>query len=402
MKKLLLALLILAVMAAPAFASIQSMKVTGSLSSKFVSQNDMDLGADSGQTDWNSDFFLTITRLRFDADLTDNVAATVELINEREWDNYDSSSADESAVDINQAFVVLREMLYSPLTVIIGRQRFSYSNGLLMSSAITQDTGLATNSYSSDFTKQKAFDAIRAILDYDPLKVEVFYAKLDQNHGSQTQRYDERDMFGVDAMYDFGDDMNTQLEGYFFVQYDDINDNQADGENKDTLYVPGFRVSTNPLEGVSLAVEYAHMYGNDYVGGNLSQERNANAAQIDTSYQIPVLEDYEPVLQYVFTFVSGDLNTETATQAWETQNKGWEGELMFEGLGGNQIWDNLFAVENLLIHDVSLTLTPLEDVTTTLSWIGLLLELKNLNFHIFLHPRSAYLKQKIFLEQTNF
>ena len=365
MKKLLFIVLVLCVAAAPAFASVQNMKVSGSISSKFVNRYHLDLGLDSDH-DWQQNYFLSLVKVRFDADLTDNVAATVELINEREWGN---ESTDNQEVDINQAYVTLREMLYSPLTVVIGRQYFTYGSQLLMSSAPGANTGL-TSSYASDFSKQKAFDAIRAILDYDPLTIEVFYAKLENdNQGDNEFRYDDQDLYGIDAVYEFGDDMDTQVEAYYFARTDRRNNTVSDSLNGDSVYIPGVRVSLNPLEDLLVSAEYAHQFGNDYITTATSRERNANAIQLTANYDVPLLEDYDPVLNYRFTYVSGDLD-KGSTDA--NDHRGWIE--FYEGMGGNQIWDNLFAIQNLFIHEVSLTVNPIEDVTSTLTLTGLWLD----------------------------
>ena len=100
MKKLLVAALMV-VLASPAFAAIQNVKVSGDITTSFVDRNNFDLGqtedtlfvAVDGDTDLNGtpvglknqNVFITQTRLRVDADLSDNVSTTVGLINERAW-----------------------------------------------------------------------------------------------------------------------------------------------------------------------------------------------------------------------------------------------------------------------------------------------------------------------------
>src|ERR1700733_4689209 len=103
MKKLLVAALMV-VLASPAFAAIQNVKVSGDITSTFVDRNTFDLGL-TGLVNTNDggtactpgtncsepvglkkqNVFITQTRLRVDADLSDNVSTTVGLINERAW-----------------------------------------------------------------------------------------------------------------------------------------------------------------------------------------------------------------------------------------------------------------------------------------------------------------------------
>ena len=94
MKKLVLALAVAFLMAAPAFAAVQNVKVSGSITSTYLNRQDFDFNAangpaspngGNGQDRWKQSVFLTQTTLRVDADLSDNVSSTVGLINERAW-----------------------------------------------------------------------------------------------------------------------------------------------------------------------------------------------------------------------------------------------------------------------------------------------------------------------------
>jgi len=90
-----------------------------------------------------------------------------------------------------------------------------------------------------------------------------------------------------------------------------------------------------------------------------------------------VLEEYNPVLGYTYTFVSGDSNpTDRSQTAGEPSSKNvdtaWDPFL--EAQGGGTIYNALFNLTNLRIHSVSLSVNPIEDVTTTVSWHGLWLD----------------------------
>ncbi|MDP3732047.1 MAG: hypothetical protein Q8R31_03320, partial [Candidatus Omnitrophota bacterium] len=89
---LILALAFVVGIAFTAYAEVQNVKVSGDITVKGVARSDFDLAKtnrrgvlvnQNGQ-DVDSDF-LSITRVRVDADLTDNVMATVRLLNERPW-----------------------------------------------------------------------------------------------------------------------------------------------------------------------------------------------------------------------------------------------------------------------------------------------------------------------------
>ena len=93
MRRILLALAMVALIAVPASAAVQNVKVSGSIESTWLVRDQFTLGnpvfADDTDSNDNIEFYqnLLITQaiLRVDADLTDNVSAVIQLINEREW-----------------------------------------------------------------------------------------------------------------------------------------------------------------------------------------------------------------------------------------------------------------------------------------------------------------------------
>ncbi|MCK5213741.1 MAG: hypothetical protein KAR05_00120, partial [Candidatus Omnitrophica bacterium] len=235
-------MLAVAVMAMPAAASVQNIKVSGDIESTLLVRDQFDLGVDTSSTTRNVDQFyqnlmITQTRLRVDADLTDNVAATVGLINERAWDAETSATTD---IDLNLAYVTLREMLYSPLTVTIGRQNFAYGNSFIIDSAGTNNTVSAggLNGVAEDLTKRTALDAVRMVLDYNPLTIDVVAAKVDANTvlGAGHSHDDDVDLFGINANWNIGDELSTTVESYFWAKIDQSLKETGDGYKADTVY----------------------------------------------------------------------------------------------------------------------------------------------------------------------
>jgi len=136
-KSIILAVaLMVALVTVPAFASVQNVKISGSVDSTYLFRDNFDLGTNVTGDEQQS-LFITQTIVQIDADLTDQVSTTVGLINERVWD---STNADVNYnVDLYLAYVTLREMLYSPLTVVAGRQVFSYGNSLIVDATGTNN-----------------------------------------------------------------------------------------------------------------------------------------------------------------------------------------------------------------------------------------------------------------------
>ncbi len=395
--KLLLALLVLAVAASPAFASVQNIKVSGDIETTFLVRDQFDFGNGSFSGDlseWYQQLFITQTRLNVAADLTDNVQAVVGLINERVWSEEDTNS-DDTDVDLNIAYVKLREMLYSPLTVIVGRQNFSYGNSFVVDSAGPNNVNVAGNGLSSianDLTKRTALDAVRLIFDYNPLTIELLAAKVDANTSTGLDPIkDDVDLYGVNTTYNLGDNWETVAEGYFFAR---INNSVAaapggvEGLKADTVYVPGLRASTNPIKGLNVQGELAWQMGNKALtsattgSGNDNVSRHAMGAQFIANYMLPFeqIAQYSPVATVVYTYVSGDKNptgSGTGTHgaaAFDDDYRAWDP--MFENQASGTVYNSLFDLTNSHIVTLSGQFKPLEDLTSKTTWTGIWLDEK--------------------------
>jgi len=368
MKKILLSLLAVALIAMPAYASVQNIKVSGDVESTYLYRTNFDLGRDTAGSDEYQSLFLTHTRLRVDADLTDNVAATVALINERAWNVNDSASSD---IDLNLAYVTLREMLYSPLTVVIGRQDFRYGNSLIIDSRGPNNsapTDSALDSIAEDMSKQSAFDAIRAILDYNPLTVELALVELNPGHTGLATTEDDAKLYGINASYEFGDDMDSVMEAYIWKKIDKTAQGTL-GDKADITLVKGLRGSISPTERLNLQLEWAMQTGNKDLGSSIFRKRRAHIVQALASFQLPLLEDYSPVAMYSFTKATGDNSMETDDSGYYTA---WDP--LYENQAGGKIYNTLFNMSNFILHEVTLSAVPIEDLTAKVSLASLWLE----------------------------
>ncbi len=417
-KKLLLAMMFLAVCAVTASASVQNIKISGNLDTTFVHRDNFDLGATNGNHDEAQDNIIAQTRLKVDADLTDQVSATVQLINERAWgDNFQTTTttatggaivftdSGENQVDINLAYVTLREMLYSPLTVKVGRQQWAYGNSFIFDATGTNNVAPSESGIdqiAADMTNQTALDAIRLIFDYKPLTIELMYSKITDNYlvAADSDNGADIDLFGINNTYDIGDKFNSLVEAYFFYKLDKSNNplpgrlgiaGNTDASENDTIYLPGLRLSTNPIEGLNLQGEFAWQGGTKFIQTTTTDKpnmmrRNAFAGQFIANYQLPVLKDYSPTVGYVYTYVSGDKNPDDAQSNYATtggnpaSTETWTAwDPFFEAQAGGKIYNTLFDLTNAHIQMVSVSAKPITDVTATATWTGIWLakQLKN-------------------------
>ena len=406
MKKLLV-LALMVVLASPAFAAIQNVKVSGDITSSYLDRNNFGLDSLHG-IDYVNDtistttpaglksqnVFMTQTRVRIDADLSDNVSATVRLINERAWGSNPSQvngTSSQDGVDLDLAYVTLREFLYSPLTVTVGRQEFFFGNGLIIGGGPNEVTGGQFAGVANDLSLIDSNDGIKAVLDYKPLTLTMFYYKEGQTLDSMRGLYDAHgasgDAYGLNANYQLGDAMNTVVEGYLFSRIDGDNfaseGSYAGGgvyapvynaaDKGDTLYVPGLRASTNPIKGLNVQGELAWQLGNHPVTVGTTQEaehRDAMAAQALASYSLPVLEKYKPAVNASFTYVSGDKNGDTnyGADSVKSAKKDTAWDQFDKSQNAGTIYDSLFPLTNMYIYSLGASMAPLEDVTVAASW----------------------------------
>ncbi len=386
MKKLLAAI-IMVVLPFPAFAAIQNVKVSGSIDSYYVNRSNFDFKPSTNGTDakYHQSFFYTSSHLLVSSDLSDNVSAQVGLVNEIPWGDVNvsnstsgggtvSNSSDQN-VDIELANVTLREFLYSPLTVTIGRQVLSYGNDFIIGAGGGVSAGDMAN-VAADMSRTLNYDGIRAVLDYKPLTIDAVYVKTNSRNltGGTTDtnlsnNNDDQNLYGVVANYQLNDPMGTVVEGSFWSRTDNGAHNVLGGKSN-TLYVPDLRVSTNPIKGLNVQGEIATEMGHTYNPAiSLANDRNekiskAWAAQGRVSYTLPVLEKYKPTVSEVFSYYSGD-NLKSATKA-----NGWVTMYNDQDLG-TTIWRALFNPTNLFTNELSLSVSPLEDVTAKFTWTDL-------------------------------
>jgi hypothetical protein len=398
MKKLLVAALMV-LLASPAFAAIQDVKVSGSVTSYFVDRSNFDLNSPPAvDSKYEQNFFYTSTHVLISSDLSDNVSAQVGLANEVVWGDQSvsnatlgggsPSNASDQNVDLELANITLREFLYSPLTLTIGRQSLSYGNDFIIGAAGFTSVGTMAN-VATDMSRTMNYDGVRAVLDYKPLTIDMVYVKTNSNHlaglGNRTTtagtNNDDQDLYGGVANYQLSDPFSTVVEGSFWARIDrsvNVNGSPTDlaaGAKPTKLFVPDLRVSTNPTKDLNVGLEGALQFGNNYVSSAVpdANEKITRAFSLQgrASYNIPVLEKYKPNVSDVVSYYSGNPGHGTTgkssdkTSAWTTMYN--DQDL------GTTIWRALFTPSNLMTNELSFSVAPLEDVTAKVTWTDLML-----------------------------
>jgi len=337
-----------------AYAEVQNVKVSGDIIASGVARNHFNLqeGAAGDKKDINQSFFMTQTRVRIDADLTDNVSATVRLINERVW-NGQNDSTSSGNIDLDLAYVTLKEFLYSPLSLTIGRQEISFGNGLIIGNAKIGTNGLVN--IPTDLTERKAFDAIRATLNYDPLVVDLIYAKINEQ---DTTRNNDTDLMGINATYTLN--KKTNVSAYYFLKSNNnsgVSNSLGKADKTNTI---GALITNNSIENLILSLEGAYQFGK--VDGAVAPSNNYNRR---SAYALQAMADYTfakikmtPKIGASYTYLSGDRNVIASGQS------SWDAMYYDQKLGN--IAYALFDFSDLSVFNLKGSFKPVEDVTISM------------------------------------
>jgi hypothetical protein len=387
MSKRLTAVLALAFVmsiACAAYAEVQNVRVSGDVIASGIIRNKLALTENTNSV---ADFgkkingLLSQVRLRVDSDLTDNVAATVRLLSEKEWGTEADSSngkADNTEVDIDLAYVSLKEFLNSPTTITIGRQELKYGHGLIIGDPDTN--GLAaghgtTARYLSntldDLSMRKSFDAVKVVLNYDPLVIDLVGAQIDEN---QVEMDDDVMLTGANVGFNIADGINS--EAYIWQRTrQQVTTGSSNGKDEN-LRTAGARVGLSQIENVYLGLEGAFQFG-DHIGtallypndntANLGKNRKvtAYAIQAVASIGLPGI-DFTPTIGGSWTYLSGDDWQSTADTY-----RGWDP--MFEDQSGGTLYNKILGYTNAQIINLNGSLKPMEDVTLAVNYWYLML-----------------------------
>lgn len=376
-RKLLVAIAIMSVaLVGTAFAAVENIKVSGDINVQAVTR-DLSLGGQDSDgegaadpvdsKDYNpidsEDSLFSQVRLRFDADLTEGVSAVIRLLNERLWgdDTTDVSGTDDIELDL--AYIELKEFFYEPLTLIVGRQNLRYGNGLIVGDPDTNQLTAVGDARIGDLSLRKSFDAIRAIIDYSPYTIDVVFAKIDEN--ATSVRNDET-LFGVNVAYDWNS-YDGVTEGYVF--YRDGTNNAQDREGEDNVLTVGARAQFNPNDNWTLGLEGAKQLGDMQTGltpsatASDSVQRDAWAAQFVSEYRF--LNDYNAKLGLIYAWLSGD-----APQALATEKNEWNGwDPMYEDQSIGELANALLANSGFQYVSLTGSMMPREDLTIGASYL---------------------------------
>lgn len=300
MRKLiaLLAIAVIVAFATGAYAEVQNVKVGGDIRIRPLYQNDITTLNSSINTD-DYGYIEQRTRVIIEADLTDNVAVSAIIEAESDWGLPESVFSAVPGIDdrkewdagFSEAWVQLSELYYSPLTVKLGRQFLNYGTGFVISS----------KEYENNF------DAVRAILDFDPWTIDIVYSKMVETLGysplqaamgaTATNADNDIDLWGANIRYAAD---TWDVEGYIWGQVDH-GYTLSDGSKPNLEpIIFGIRGDITPIENLDLWAEVSYEDGK--IG---TQDLSAFGTDLGATYTFADVA-WMPTIGLGWTFGQGD------------------------------------------------------------------------------------------------
>lgn len=357
-----------------AYAEVQNVKVSGDITAYGIDRSQFGLkDRKHGGTLRNETGFASITRVKVDADLTDNISTTVRLLNERYWGSETENGparGENTNIDIDLAYATLKEFLYSPLTITAGRQELHFGNDMVVGAVATNRATNGASSFTGrdeDLSVRHAFDAIRATLDYNPLVIDLVTAKIKEK---VLNNADDQNLYGINAKYDTGMN-NTTVEGYWFTKDSSkkgaVSGKANEDSKRDKVHTIGALVKSLPVEDLSTSLEVATQTGTFFdnltYGGaahNDAARRRAWAAEAGVNYKFSKVKTM-PSLTALAAWFSGPKDPSLLGNNGRKTYTGWDP--MFENQKYGDIANALFAQTNARLIGGIASIKPIDDVT---------------------------------------
>ncbi len=397
--KALFVLALAVAFAVPAYAETQNIKVSGEIDAYWLDRANFDLKKNNdmgvvpasyagsyagggafaaGTPNYRSDssnYFMGITQLEVAADLTDNVSTVINLVNQRDMNAnqwVDPASATYATTPNNQAnefdilldlaYVQMKEIFYSPLTLTIGRQDLMFGRGFIVG---WNPSNPNNTIQATEFTALQSFDAVRATLDFNPWTIDLVYSKIYEN---AVNSEDDKDLYIANVNYKFAE-YNAVAEGYYVGELDRAalaSTSTSVGSN-DT-HTLGGRVQFDPISQITLGAELAYEFGN-YRPASTSPHRDRSAWATDIFGEYHWDYTWKPMLGLEYVLFSGESDLAASSTSsygswngnYSSPTYGWIHQYLETYYGTAQPNDQN-AAQNIQIINVYGTLKPMEDL----------------------------------------
>lgn len=327
----------------PAFAETQSIKLSGDVIVRYIMRDDYDFNShDDDVADTDASYFMHNAEIQLDADLTDNVSATIRVVNQTDWNVSDITEAANQQLDwdphnavaaggldgaqdnygefdvlVDLAYVTLKEFFFTPLTVRIGKQDVMFGKGFIIGGLYDDPNGQIS---ADEFSTINSLKAIRATWDYEPYTIDALFAMIEEN---EVQADDDEQLYGVNVGCDLSEYKNAEVELYYWFVKDDESTNYITSK-ENRIHCFGGRGSFDPHEDITLYGELAVQGGTAVLTTVQPEPKLRSAWACDFGADIRLWEDdyaWRPVFGAEYIFYSGN-NNHDPTIAGEDFN-GW-------------------------------------------------------------------------------
>jgi hypothetical protein len=267
----------------------------------------------------------------------------------------------------------MKEFLYSPLTITLGRQELRFGNGLIIgrpyTNGISQGHGTANKEglpdSLDDLSSRRTFDAARANFNYDPLIVDLVYARMD------TQNVEKRNsthLWGINAAYSGIKDLLGEI--YYWQRARDAQAIWTGGNEAEHLSNLGGRLAYSGLKDLTLGLEAAYQFGghirstalypDDYANDYKRLKVCAFAIQLMGNYVFSAMK-YTPTLGASYTYLSGGKYKQEGREY-----RAWSG--MYEDQGTGTLYNKILGFSNCQLVNLNGSIKPLDDLKIGLNY----------------------------------
>jgi hypothetical protein len=190
---------------APAFAATETTLGGDIILRPFYRDNARDFDSN---TDDTKRFLTERTRVRLNAKVSDDIDGFVEFLHFRKWGSADpnrnvdnnalpnTNSLDDNWLDLNQAYINVKNLWGSPISMRAGRQEMAYGDQRL----------IGNTNFWSTYPFPRAYDALKLMYKSDAVDVDLWTAKVTEREigglfgapsGDATGTDDDRDFHGI-------------------------------------------------------------------------------------------------------------------------------------------------------------------------------------------------------------
>lgn len=325
-----------------AYAEVQNVKVGGDISVLAFSRHgfnfEQDAAANTSKTDVAG--LAEIANIKIDADLTDAVATTVILRNERFWG--DSIGAEEDAdldVYLAAGFVTLKEFMGQPMTLKVGQMGLKLGSGLLVGDPNTNQTSTGKFNYGlADLCPRKAFTGAVGVFDLAPVTLTAGALKV--TDADMTINGDDVNAWVVNAGFDLKE---LGFENGTAEVYDVLREAKRTSSNSSATEVNniGFRTQVGLSDTLSVGGEAVY------------QKQKGIRTDRKSSTDAAVLLNANIALPDVVFAPSIGLDFTRLSQNWH---------VMFEDMTPADIANVIFPNTNVQCLGATVGLKPMTDV----------------------------------------